>query len=44
MTHDLRVTVRLRAFALGRNGMAQTNAVCLYDTEAHDYAYHWVTL
>lgn len=44
MTHDLRVTARLRASALGRNGMAQMNAVCLYDMEAHDYAYHRIAL
>lgn len=40
MTHDLGVTVRLRASALGHNGEAQMSAVCLYDMEAHDYAHH----
>lgn len=40
MTHDLRVRVGLRASALGHDGMAQTNAVCSCDMEAHDCAYH----
>lgn len=44
MTHDPGVTVRLRASASGHNGMPQTQKLCLYNMEAHDYAYHWAAL